>query len=113
MDEGALGSMRIERTLKATAKTDIALLLCQPDMEEELPWIALLEEKNIPVVLILNKTDLPGRRAGCCQTDRRGVGQTSTSGQCTPPGGYRRDPPSDYRKTTVGFWRTNHTGRFG
>ncbi|MEG2330795.1 MAG: [FeFe] hydrogenase H-cluster maturation GTPase HydF [Bacteroides sp.] len=59
-DEGALGSMRIERTLKATAKTDIALLLCQPDMEQELPWIALLEEKNIPVVLILNKTDLPG-----------------------------------------------------
>lgn len=57
-DEGALGSMRIERTLKATEKTDIALLLCQPDMEEELPWIALLEEKNIPVVLILNKTDL-------------------------------------------------------
>ena len=57
-DEGSLGALRVERTLKATEKTDIALLLCRPDMKVELPWIALLEEKNIPVVLILNKADL-------------------------------------------------------
>ena len=56
-DEGKLGAMRIERTLKAIEKTDMALLLCQPDMTEELRWLRLLEEKRIPVILILNKAD--------------------------------------------------------
>lgn len=57
-DVGELGAMRIERTMKAIEKTDIALLLCSPDMTEELRWIQLLQERNIPVVLLLNKADL-------------------------------------------------------
>lgn len=57
-DEGELGTLRIERTMKAVAKTDIALLLCQPDMTEELAWMQRLTEKNIPIVLILNKADI-------------------------------------------------------
>lgn len=59
-DEGELGSMRIDGTRKAMEKTDIALLLCEdaPLCEEELHWLELLKEKNIPVILILNKTDL-------------------------------------------------------
>lgn len=62
-DEGKLGELRIARTLKAMEKTDIALLLCEEaasscdsPMQEEI--LQRLKEKNIPVVLILNKTDI-------------------------------------------------------
>ena len=57
-DEGELGEMRMTRTLKAAEKTDIALLLCHPDMDKELQWIQQLKEKNIPVILLLNKADI-------------------------------------------------------
>lgn len=57
-DEGELGEMRVTRTWKAIEKADIALLLCHPDMVEELHWIQLLKEKNIPVILLLNKADI-------------------------------------------------------
>lgn len=57
-DEGELGTMRIARTLKAVERTDIALLLCEDgDLEDEKQWIKQLKEKNIPVILILNKAD--------------------------------------------------------
>ena len=58
-DEGELGEMRIIRTLKAIERTDIALLLCEDeDHEEEKKWMKQLEEKNIPVILLLNKADI-------------------------------------------------------
>lgn len=57
-DEGELGEKRIEQTLKAVEKTDIALFLCEEKVTEELHWLNLLKEKNIPVVLLLNKADL-------------------------------------------------------
>ena len=58
-DEGTLGEMRIERTLKAIERTDIALLLCEEkDLQAEKEWMQQLKSKNIPVILILNKTDI-------------------------------------------------------
>lgn len=86
-DEGELGEMRISRTLAAIEKTDIALMICEGDetdnnstideseglgksnildesnaiceaSSEELRWIKLLKEKNIPIILILNKIDI-------------------------------------------------------
>lgn len=58
-DEGELGEMRIIRTLKAIERTDIALLLCEDEAhEEEKKWMKQLEEKNIPVILLLNKADI-------------------------------------------------------
>lgn len=57
-DEGELGQQRVERTIKVIDRADVALLLCQPDMELELPWLKRLQDKNIPVVLILNKADI-------------------------------------------------------
>ena len=58
-DEGTLGEMRIERTLKAIERTDIALLLCEEiNLQEEAAWIQQLKAKNIPVILILNKADI-------------------------------------------------------
>ena len=58
-DEGMLGEMRIERTLKAIERTDIALLLCEEkDLQMEKEWMKQLKAKNIPVILILNKADI-------------------------------------------------------
>ena len=58
-DEGILGEMRIERTLKAIERTDIALLFCEEnDLQDEKAWMEQLKAKNIPVILILNKVDI-------------------------------------------------------
>lgn len=73
-DEGQLGEMRISRTLAAIEKTDIALMICEGsdadnihsiskseglgEESEELRWIKLLKERNIPIILILNKIDI-------------------------------------------------------
>lgn len=57
-DVGELGEMRISRTLKAIEKTDIALMICEGNDSEELRWIGLLKEKNIPIILLLNKIDI-------------------------------------------------------
>ena len=58
-DEGTLGEMRIERTLKAIERTDIALLLCEEtNLQVEAAWMQQLKAKNIPVILILNKADI-------------------------------------------------------
>ena len=58
-DEGTLGEMRIERTLKAIERTDIALLFCEEsDLQVEKEWMQQLKSKNIPVILILNKADI-------------------------------------------------------
>ncbi|MBQ8240149.1 MAG: [Bacteroides sp.] len=58
-DEGTLGEMRIERTLKAIERTDIALLLCEEtNLQVEAAWMQQLKTKNIPVILILNKADI-------------------------------------------------------
>ena len=58
-DEGTLGEMRIERTLQAIERTDIALLLCgENNLQKEKEWLQQLKSKNIPVILILNKADI-------------------------------------------------------
>ena len=49
-DEGELGALRIQQTMRAMDRTDIALLVCTgDDIEKELEWSRLLKEKNIPV----------------------------------------------------------------
>ena len=58
-DEGTLGEMRIERTLKTIERTDIALLFCEEnELQVEKEWMQQLKAKNIPVILILNKVDI-------------------------------------------------------
>ena len=49
-DDGELGALRIQQTMRAMDRTDIALLVCTgDDIEKELEWSRLLKEKNIPV----------------------------------------------------------------
>lgn len=58
-DEGELGTLRIQQTLKTLDKTDIGLIVCSnEDITEELRWMELLKEKNLPFLLILNKADI-------------------------------------------------------
>lgn len=56
-DEGELGEIRVERTLKIIGKTDIALLLCETGDAQEQEWLQRLKERGIPVILLLNKAD--------------------------------------------------------
>lgn len=60
-DEGSLGKMRVEKTEIVLNKTDMAVLVIsavQGEYEEELKWLEKLEEKKIPVLLVINKMDL-------------------------------------------------------
>lgn len=59
-DEGEIGKLRVERTLMAVEKTDVALVVfCgDKDISREKEWIDKLKRKNIPVIAVLNKSDL-------------------------------------------------------
>lgn len=58
-DEGELGELRVRQTLRAMDRTDIALLICtDTDVSREKQWKDMLAEKNIPVIVLLNKSDL-------------------------------------------------------
>lgn len=59
-DEGALGELRIEKTLDIIDKTDIALLVMTGENEDitiETKWISILKDRKIPVVGVINKID--------------------------------------------------------
>lgn len=60
-DEGKLGLMRVEKTKEIIAKTDIAVVVCDATVgygkyEKEL--IKLFEDRKIPYIVALNKSDL-------------------------------------------------------
>ena len=75
-DEGILGEMRIERTLKAIERTDIALLFCEDnDLRIETEWKKQLEAKNIPVILILNKADIRMDNSSISDNIAKSLGQ--------------------------------------
>lgn len=60
-DEGTLGLMRIEKTKQVINKTDLAIIVVDSEtgkthIENEI--IALLSEKNIPYIIVFNKSDI-------------------------------------------------------
>lgn len=59
-DEGEIGNLRVEKTKEAILKTDIALLVLGDDNSYaiEKAWIADFNNRKIPVVVVLNKSDL-------------------------------------------------------
>jgi len=74
-DEGALGELRVQRTRKILAQTDVAVLvvdgsrgLCDCDRE----LLAMFAEKKIPCVIAWNKADL-------CAKAAEGISVVSTS----------------------------------
>lgn len=57
-DEGALGELRVKKTMQVIERTDIALMVCTNEsIDEELFWRERLKEKQIPVIWIINKSD--------------------------------------------------------
>ena len=74
-DEGELGEMRVERTLKIIGKTDIALLLCETGDAQEQEWLQRLKERGITVILILNKADGRPNTTELAEQIKAGCGQ--------------------------------------
>jgi [FeFe] hydrogenase H-cluster maturation GTPase HydF len=59
-DVGALGAQRVERTLRALERTELAILVLAEDGlgSLELGLLDAFEQRKIPVLPVLNKTDL-------------------------------------------------------
>ncbi|SHF16156.1 [FeFe] hydrogenase H-cluster maturation GTPase HydF [Clostridium fallax] len=73
-DEGALGNLRIKKTKEVMDRTDLAVLVISPtmgesnnissindldiDLKREVEWIKDLKERNIPIIGVINKSDL-------------------------------------------------------
>jgi [FeFe] hydrogenase H-cluster maturation GTPase HydF len=59
-DEGDIGMLRVEKTREAVDKTDVALVIFSADtvIDIEKEWIEIFKRKNIPVITVLNKSDL-------------------------------------------------------
>jgi len=70
-DEGELGKLRVERTQAVMDKTDVAIVVVDGsaagitteqhiniDLDEEKQWIEMLEAKNIPIIIVINKIDV-------------------------------------------------------
>ena len=59
-DEGELGALRVEKTRQVLGKTDIALLVvdaCAGLSPEDRELLALLRERNLPRLLVMNQCD--------------------------------------------------------
>lgn len=74
-DEGELGEIRVERTLKIIGKTDIALLLCETGDAQEQEWLQRLKERGIPVILLLNKADARSNTTELAEQIKASCGQ--------------------------------------
>jgi len=65
-DQGVLGEERVKRTLVVLRKTDVGLIVVEPDtmidsFEEDL--IKSFRGKKLPFLFIINKCELPGKKA--------------------------------------------------
>ena len=59
-DEGALGEMRVEKTREILSRTDIAVIVVDASLgktTEDEVFVAELEKRKLPYVLVYNKSD--------------------------------------------------------
>lgn len=57
-DNSPLGKSRMEKTMLAAEKSDIAVIIFTDNkMEQELAWYSKFQERNTPVLLLLGKAD--------------------------------------------------------
>jgi len=59
-DPTALGPQRLERTMRALSRSDIALLVAESGIwsSSEEDFVQLCHKRNLPLILVINKTDL-------------------------------------------------------
>lgn len=109
-DEGDLGSLRVAQTKKACDKTDIALVLLSEITDVDIKWINYIKGKNIPVVLVVNKTDLysEGELKDITENLLKATGKTPVLVSCETKQGKDklikeliRNLPEDYDKKTI------------
>lgn len=67
-DEGLLGDLRLEKTVRASREADMALIVASAETEPaadalELRWLKLFRKRGTPAILLLNKNDLPEAEA--------------------------------------------------
>lgn len=63
-DEGELGELRINKTLDVVKKTDIAIVLFEDgDLSIEEKWLRKLGDANVPIIPVVNKSDIYDRTA--------------------------------------------------
>ena len=57
-DNSPLGGSRMEKTMLAAEKSDIAVIIfAENKMEQELAWYSKFQERNTPVLLLVGKAD--------------------------------------------------------
>lgn len=74
-DSDEVGRLRVDKTRKAMGKTDIAIVVfdpCKP-IDEEKEWIDAFDERNIPVIAVLNKSDKADNIEAACKHIERTV----------------------------------------
>lgn len=65
-DEGTLGELRVSKTHEAADKTDMALMVFDSgECGRELEWFQILKKKGVPVITVLNKTDILSDPSAC------------------------------------------------
>ena len=76
-DEGTLGTMRVERTIKVLDRTDVALLVCAAGnwTNDESELLGLLKARNIPTIIVFNKTDVQKPEIKLIETLKAGNNQ--------------------------------------
>ncbi len=58
-DTGNIGAQRVEQTVRAADRTDVALVLCEEgSLAEESHWIDMFRSKRVPVIAVINKSDM-------------------------------------------------------
>ncbi|MBR0535449.1 MAG: [Clostridia bacterium] len=64
-DEGALGEMRVEKTREILSRTDIAVIVVDASLgktTEDEAFVAELEKRKLPYILVYNKSDMTESR---------------------------------------------------
>lgn len=59
-DTGELGTLRVQKTLKALNRCDVAVFVCDNEKlsEQEKEFISKIKQNKIPLMAIVNKTDI-------------------------------------------------------
>ena len=109
-DEGELGEMRVERTLKIIEKTDIALLLCETGDAQEQKWLQRLKERGIPVILLLNKADARPNTTELAEQIKASCGQPPIIVSAKDGTGIEAIPRAILEKLPADFGEQTFTG---
>ncbi len=103
-DEGEIGLKRVEKTLLAMDKTDIALLVISAESDDftlEYEYLNKFKEKKIPVITILNKIDLVTDLEKFKELNAISVSTKAKTGIDKVLNSIIRNLPEDYESKTI------------